>query len=269
MEFEKIVSKDNGQFKFLKRLKQKKYRDELGLYLAEGRKFLDFSEVPKEIIIKEGELERHPHLKDKIYKIISKNRGIRAIVLSEQLFKELSSQENSQGIILVYNAKYSNIEEFSDDIVVLDRIGDPGNLGTIIRLCDASGFNNLILIKGSVDIYNEKVVRSAMGSLFGINFVYLETEKAMEYLKNKGYKIYVTSLQENSISYTKAVLSNKNAFVFGNEGEGVSKKIIESGNEKLIIPIYGMAESLNVAVASGILLYKMREKKEEMEIRKE
>jgi TrmH family RNA methyltransferase len=141
----------------------------------------------------------------------------------------------------------------------LDRVADPGNLGTIIRLCDSVGFNTLILTKGSADCYNEKVIRSTMGSIFNVNIHYLESVELIKQLKNKNYKIFVTALDTTAITYNKIVLESKNAIVFGNEGVGVSKEILEIADSKVYIPIYGGAESLNVGVASGIVLYKVRE----------
>lgn len=251
---EKIISKDNELFKKLKKLKTKKYRDLEKLYLAEGRKFLEFSEEPYLIIFKEGIGENIIEL--------AKDHQCRKIILGEKLFKEVSSQENSQGVIICYNAKDGDLEKLSDDIIILNRVSDPGNLGTIIRISDAAGFKDIILTKGSVDCYNEKTVRSTMGSIFNMNIIYMEEDELIPFLKNKGYKVIVTALEKDSIPYTKMNLTNKNAYIFGNEGDGASKNIIEKSDEKIIIPIYGTAESLNVAMASGIILYEVRNKLE-------
>lgn len=132
-------------------------------------------------------------------------------------------------------------------------------MGTIIRVADASGFKDIILTKGSVDCYNEKCVRSSMGSIFNMNIIYMEEETLLRYLKENNYKLHVTALESNSIEYTKMKLDNKNAIIFGSEGNGVSKTFLKSANEIIIIPIYGSAESLNVAIASGIILYKIKE----------
>ena len=245
-----IGSKENELFKKLKKLKSKKYRDSEKLFLAEGRKFLDLDEEPKIIIFKEGIEEKILNKSDKY--------NSKKIILTEKLFKELSMQENSQGVILCYNSKLKVVEELDDNIVVLNRVSDPGNLGTIIRLTDAAGFKDIILTKGSVDCYNEKVVRSSMGSILSVNLYYVDEDEIVNLLKTKGYKLIVTALEKDSIPYTGLKLTNKNAFIFGNEGDGVSKDIIEKSDEKVIIPIYGSAESLNVAIASAILLYDVR-----------
>ncbi|MGL5656661.1 MAG: TrmH family RNA methyltransferase [Fusobacteriaceae bacterium] len=248
---EKIISAENNQFKLLKKLKQKKYREEYELYFAEGVKFLDFDIIPEYIIVREDFL-------DNIELKIS-NINCKKLLLPQQLFNQLTSQENSQGLILVYKIKYSKLEDFNSNIVILDKVADPGNLGTILRVCDAAGFKDIILVKGCVDIYNEKVVRSSMGSIFGVNFIYLDESEIFKFLKENNYQTFVTALDKTSIEYTSVKLTEKNAFVFGNEGVGVCKEFLDFSDEKVIIPIYGIAESLNVAMASGIFLYKMRE----------
>lgn len=250
---ELILSKDNDFFKKIKKLKNKKYREEYGLFLAEGKKFFDFEVLPEFVIyredIEEGSdiFQRGKHFKGKTVKI------------SEKLFRELTSQENSQGVIMGYRIREGEKERLQNNVVVLDGVSDPGNLGTILRVADAAGFKDILLTKGSADCYNEKVVRSSMGSIFNLNIVYMETFEMLSFLKDRGYRIHTTALDRTSIDYTNMILEDRNAFVFGNEGNGVSEIFLDNCDEKVIIPIYGTAESLNVAMASGIILYKSRE----------
>lgn len=250
---EYINSIENSSIKRVKRLKQRKYREEEKKFLAEGHKFLDFSYEPELIILKEG-IEKESNIEKKINKF-----QCRKIVVSEKIFSNLTSQENSQGVILIYSYVKSDLESLEKNIIVLDKVQDPGNLGTIIRVADAAGFKDILLSKGSVDCYNEKCVRSSMGSIFNMNIVYLGEENLVEELKKRGYKLLVTALEDNSIEYTQMKLTQKNAIVFGNEGNGVSEKFLKSADETIIIPIYGSAESLNVAMAAGIMMYKVRE----------
>jgi len=246
-----IKSKDNKLFKLIKKLKTKKYREKEQSFLAEGHKFLDFDNKPKYIILREdcysSFIEKAKNLTDKVY------------IFSTSLFKELSTQEHSQGVLLIYDYIPKQLVNLSNNIVVLDRVQDPGNLGTIIRLTDAAGLKDIILTKGSVDLYNDKVVRSSMGSIFNLNINYIEEKELIDLLKEKGYKIIATTLSEKSIEYTSMKIKEKNALIFGNEGQGISKKLIEASDESIIIPIYGIAESLNVSVASSIIIYKLRE----------
>lgn len=251
MEF--INSLDNSTIKKIKKLKQRKYREEEKKFLAEGRKFLDFTYTPDLIILKEN-FEDFENITTKLERF-----DCRKIVVNDKIFKDLTSQENSQGVILVYPYCETNIGKINNNIIVLDKIQDPGNLGTIIRAADATGFKDIILSKGSVDCYNEKCVRSSMGSIFNMNIVYMEELQLIQFLKEKKYKFLVTALENNSIEYTDITLNEKNAIIFGSEGNGVSDNFLKAADETVIIPIYGSAESLNVAMASGIILYKVRE----------
>ncbi len=248
MEF--VNSKENKIFKKLKKLKQKKYRAKEKLFIAEGHKFLDFSEEPEYMLLREGEEER--------YKKIEKFKCTK-LILSFRLFSEISTQENSQGIILIYKTFDGSLEKLQNNIVVLDRVQDPGNLGTIIRLVDAVGLKDIVLVVGSADVYNEKTVRSSMGSLFNLNINYVLEEELVALLKSKEYNIISSGLTNESVRYDNISLKNKNAIIFGNEGMGVSKNILNISNEIVKIPIYGSAESLNVGIAAGIILYKIRE----------
>jgi TrmH family RNA methyltransferase len=248
-----INSLENSTIKKIKKLKIKKYREEEQLFIAEGRKFLDFPFEPEIIIFRESyEITEEIQLKLKKFQC-------RKIVVSEKVFTQLTSQENSQGVIIIYPYIKGALENLQKNVVVLDKIGDPGNLGTIIRVADAAGFKDILLTKGSVDCYNEKVVRSSMGSIFNMNIIYMEEEELIALLKKEEYKIVVTALEKNSVSYTQMKLAEKNAIVFGSEGDGVSQNFLKVCDEKIIIPIYGIAESLNVAMASGIILYKTKE----------
>lgn len=247
-----INSKDNNLFKRIKKLKQKKYREQEKLFLAEGIKFLDFSKEPNYIFI-DSDFD-YSTIQKKLDKF-----SCDKYILSSQLFKQLTSQENSQGVILVYSFEENSLESLEDNIIVLDKVSDPGNLGTIIRTVDAAGFKDIILTNGSVDCYNEKTIRSTMGSIFNVRISYLDEEKMINFLKEKNYKLIATALDKTSIPYTEMKLSSKNAIIFGNEGNGICKNILNIADEKVIIPIYGTAESLNVAMACGIIIYKVRE----------
>lgn len=253
-----IRSKDNKFIKDLKKLKQKKYRDSENKFLAEGIKFLDYSEnIPEAIIAKEC-LSKDSIFLNKISKFSTK-----IIYVNEKIFNELSSQENSQGVLILYKKRNFDLKNLSDNILVLDDISDPGNLGTLIRICDAVNFKDIILTKGSVDAYNDKAIRASMGSILNINLIYLERKKILELLAEKNYKIFITYLDKTALPYNKLQLSSKNAIILGNEGQGVKDDFLNSvNNTKTIIPILGNAESLNVAIAGALILYKVCELQE-------
>ena len=118
---------------------------------------------------------------------ISKKQVFKNDVIT--VFEELSSQENSQGVIILYNKKNNDLKSLSNNLVILDDVSDPGNLGTIIRICDATNFKDIILTKGTVDAYNEKVIRATMGSILNVNLYYLEKSEIINFLKENNYSI--------------------------------------------------------------------------------
>ena len=205
-------------------------------------------------------------LKESRYEYFNKNYNIgehdNLTILKDELFNEVSTQENSQGIIFLYSKNLNTIDDIEGDVVILDDVQDPGNVGTIIRTMIATDFRNLILTKGSVDVYNPKTVRATMSGIFKLNVIYETSENIVKFLKEKNYLTISTALHEDSISYDEIEQKERNAYIFGHEGGGVSDYLIENSDIKAIIPIYGNIESLNVSVATGVFLYKMREKKE-------
>ncbi len=259
-----IVSPDNKFYKLLKKLEQKKYRDENNIFKAEGEKFLLEDISFNKIILKESKYE---YYKEK-YRIDEFNN---VTILKDNLFDDISDQDSSQGVILLYSSNLKKLTDIQGDVVILDNIQDPGNVGTIIRTLEATAFKNLVLTKGSVDVYNPKTVRATMGGIFKINIIYASQEDILSFLNNNNYKIISTALREDSINYDEIEIDKeKNAYIFGNEGNGVSDYFIENSHIKSIIPIYGDIESLNVGIASAVFLYKMREKHiKQAKIRKE
>ncbi len=174
---EVIRSRSNKRYKEVLKLQKKKGREELGLYIEEGLKQHEEEEEVEYVIMREG-LEAEKVLKEEDY-----------YVLSKELYRTLSSQENSQGMILIRKKKKEvSYEELEETVVLLDRVQDPGNVGTIIRTLDALGIKDLLLLKGSVDVYNPKCVRSSMGSLSRVRIKYVEEEEVIIEGKKRGYK---------------------------------------------------------------------------------
>lgn len=248
-----IASPDNKFYKLLKKLDKKKYRDENNIFKAEGEKFLNEDINFNKIIVKES---KYGYFNEK-YGI---GEHVNLTILKDNLFDEVSTQENSQGIIFLYSRNLNTINDIEGDAVILDDIQDPGNAGTIIRTMIAADFRNLILTKGSVDVYNPKTVRATMSGIFKLNVIYETPENIVKFLKKKKYMTIATALADDSVPYNEIELKERNAYIFGHEGGGVSEYMIENADVKAAIPIYGDIESLNVSVAAGIFLYKMREK---------
>ena len=175
----------------------------------------------------------------------------------KKLFSQISDTVNSQGIIAVVNCferEISSLDENFGSIVYLDCVADPGNMGTILRTCDAMGVDAVIASKGCVDIYNPKVVRATMASMFSIPIFCDVDESAVLYLKQKGFCVVGTVL-DGSVSVFDSNLKQKTVIVMGNEANGISDKVKQMCDLKIKIPMSGGAESLNVAVCCAMVLY--------------
>lgn len=256
-----ISSKDNEKLKYTRSLLKAKNRNSEKKYLIEGFRILSLAlEHNKEldyIFINEdfeGKSE-HRDLIDAFEK-----KGIDIYKTTNKNFKDLVDTENTQGIIGVKGFEENKIEDIldkTDFVVVLDRVQDPGNMGTIIRTADAAGVGAILVLKGSVDIYNPKVIRSTMGSIFSMNIVQVEEAKAIENLKQKEFSI-ASSYLDTTNQYDKADYGSKVALVIGNEANGICDSIISNSDILVKIPMYGSAESLNAAISSAILMYEIK-----------
>jgi RNA methyltransferase, TrmH family len=185
--------------------------------------------------------------------------GLHSIKLSPEQFAELSGVETPQGVLGVVRqlgCQFRDvIREDKTLIVFCMGVQDPGNLGTIIRSADAFGASGVILSKGTVDLYNPKVVRSTMGSLFHLPIVMTEDEReTIEHLRQKNVKIVATTLSARKNCYD-ADLTQSLAILVGNEGAGLGPESVALADEEIMIPMAGRAESLNVGISTAVLLY--------------
>ena len=246
-----IESKNNNLFKEIKKLKEKKHRIKSNKYLIEGLRFVEEAIKSKvsidSIIFTESFKEKNPDL------FLKFNENIKLIQMNEALLKQLCSTENPQGIVGVINMQ--NKELKSGELVILvDKVQDPGNMGTIIRTAHAAGAAGIVMTKGTVDIYNDKTLRSTMGSIFYIPIVEDDSLDFVKSLKKEGYKLVVSSLQGKN-NFFEENLQGKVMIAVGNEGNGVSDEVYDIADIKVKIPMPGEAESLNVAVATSIMIY--------------
>ena len=180
---------------------------------------------------------------------------IKTSILSNNLFNQIASTENPQGIIAVVKKRNYEKSIDGDFYLICDKVQDPGNLGTIIRTAHAAGVNGIILTKGTVDIYNDKTIRSTMGSIFYIPIFYDdENYNIIKTLKNEGFNLVATSLAESK-NFFEEDLKGKTILAVGNEGNGISSELFELADKKVKIPMPGGAESLNVSIATSIILF--------------
>lgn len=249
-----ISSRDNPDFRQLLKLHQRRYREQTGLFLAEGEKFLDYPDQLDTVILSQDRTDQ------------ARFSGISCPVLelSPSLFKELSRQENSQGVIAVCRLSRGKADPKAQVTVVGDELRDPGNLGTLIRTMDAAGFDQLILTRGSVDAWNDKTVRASMGSIFHIRICYMSVEELNDWLRINRISGVTTSLNPGSLDYRAAIWDFPLALILGNESRGVSSALSTPSDLTVHIPIYGQAESLNVSVSAAVLLYQLRTSLEQL-----
>ena len=250
-----ITSKDNEIVKEIKKLKEKKFRDQESKYIIEGIKLVkeaieEKAKISKIVVcedcLNDGTLEQ-----SLMYEIARFD----CIGVTEKVFKTITDVATPQGILAVIEKNTNSQIEYNEDIiVVLDGIQDPGNLGTILRTVDSVNLKQIILSEKCADAYNPKVVRSTMGAIFRVNIIESKNiiETLKEIKKNK-FKIMATSLETDNSIYT--IDYNKKAIVIGNEANGVSKEVLSLADEKVKIPMLGKTESLNAAVATGVILY--------------
>ena len=257
-----ITSKDNETVKMLKKLRDKKYRDQENCYIIEGIKLikeaiLENTEIKLVVICDDCKQDNEfdSELKYEIAKY-------ECIYVNEKIFLSITNVVNPQGIMAVVEKKNnSDSIDFNDELIlVLDDIQDPGNMGTILRTADSLNLKQIIVSKGSADVYNPKVVRSTMGAIFRINIIESDDlVKTVKEIKKHKVKIITTSLQTDKSMYD--VSYDKTAIVIGNEANGVSKEILDLADEKVKIPMLGKTESLNASVATAVILYEaMRNK---------
>ena len=253
---QRISSKDNEFVKHIKKLKDKKYRDQSNEYVIEGIKLVEEAinenAKIKQIVICEECIKTQEISKKLMYEIASFD----CIYVTENVFNSITEVKNPQGILAVIERKNSENEiNYNEDIIVaLDGIQDPGNLGTILRTVDSIGLKQILVSKKTADVYNPKVVRSTMGAIFRVKVIECDNlEKTLKEIKKYKYEIVVTSLQTNESIYD--IKYNKKIIVIGNEANGVSKEIQEMADKKVKIPMLGKTESLNASVATGIVLY--------------
>lgn len=251
-----ITSKDNKIFRHALSLKTKKYRDRYGEYLIEGPNLL--KEALKEEIDVEAVFVR-PEMTDEEAGIIEEGPELdrKTFILSNRLFDELKDTETSQGIVTVVRKRQDPSPKGrpGGNYVVLDRLQDPGNIGTILRTADAAGFDLAVLMKGTADPFSPKVVRSATGSLFRLPMVFVkDAEELAELVHSAGKRLIATAMDAEK-AYYDCDLEKDAAIIIGNEGNGISPELMMRADEKIMIPMAGNTESLNAAVAAGILMY--------------
>lgn len=243
-----ITSIQNYQVKSWRKLHTRKHRKNEKRFLIEGFHLIEEAvnsgwEIEM-VIVREGV--------DIPSTLVQQN----ITFVNTRVFKEISQTKTPQGIAAVVKMReFSNKD--SKFVLLVDAVQDPGNLGTIIRTADAAGFSHVVLGQGTVDLYNDKVIRATQGSIFHISITQANLSEEIKTLQEKNYTIIASAL-ENATDYRSVEVEGKAALIVGNEGTGIQKEMIQVVDKVVKIPIYGEAESLNVSIAAGILMYHMR-----------
>ena len=240
-----ITSLNNPTIKEISKLKNKKYRDLTNTYLAEGEHLVE--EAYKNNILTKIIL-----LEDTIC-----NYDIEKIYVTKEVMKKLTELDTPNKIIGI--VKKNTPLPIGNKILILDNIQDPGNVGTIIRSSVAFDIDTIVLSPNTVDIYNPKVIRSTQGMIFYTNIITLELKEFINEIKTKNYTIFGTNVR-NGKNIKEITLPEKFALVLGNEGQGVSKEIESLCDDNIYIKMSSKCESLNVSVATSILLYEVYNK---------
>ncbi len=250
-----ITSTSNPQVKNLQQLlKKAKLRKEQDVFLAEGMKM--FREAPKDQIQK-------VYISKTLYEEQGSDLlyGLEAEVLSDHVFAAVSDTKTPQGILCVLKQYHYTLADLlkkdAPHLLLLEDLQDPGNLGTIMRTAEGAGVDGVILNRTAVDLYNPKVIRATMGSVYRMPFLYVEDLKeVLPVLKEKGVRTYAAHLKGKRC-YDEEDYRTGCAFFIGNEGNGLSEELSGKADVRIRIPMHGKLESLNAAVAASILMYEV------------
>lgn len=246
-----ITSTQNTFVKYVKSLHAKKGRMQSAAFLVEGQKCVEelvasWPESLDTLIIEEG---KYFETADVVMQ-----KGGRVSRVATHVMNAICDSKTPQGIAAIAKIPQTSLSE-SGFIIALDDVQDPQNVGTIIRTADAAGCAGVVLSGSSADCYSPKAVRASMGSLFHLPVVYDELENVLSSLLEQGYSVACADLSGN-IDFS--LEPNKTCLVIGNEARGISEEVLRLSTHRVRIPIFGRAESLNAAVAAGILIYKIR-----------
>lgn len=261
-----ITSLKNDQIRFIKGLSARKNREESGSFFVEGlrgvREGLDSGFVVKLLVVSESfsKSALFSELKANTDSVNIFSESV-LLIVSDDVMRGICETETPQGIAAVFEIK--KITSLSgDSLVLLENLQDPGNMGTIIRTADAAGFDGVVATRGSVDCYNQKVIRSTAGSIFHIPVLMsgISGPDVADILHEQGYTLYAAHPRGN-VSCFDEPFCGKSCIVIGNEANGLTNEMIEKCDVLLTIPMPGSAESLNASVAAALLIYEKTRKK--------
>jgi len=256
-----VVGRQNPRVSYLRRLGNRRFRDQEKKFIVEGARFVWEalnSAWPVEMLVYTCKIIGNQ--RGEACLEIASGRGISIIEMEENLFSKLSGTDTPQGLMAVVRQRETipqdlQAADMPDLLVVVDGVQDPGNLGTIVRSADAAAASGVIVLKGSADVYNPKALRATMGSIFHVPVLQdYSSNEVMSYLKLRQIKTIAGDPYGGKAVYDSD-LTVPCALVVGNEARGAGTAVMEKVDERVRIPMPGKAESLNVAISTAILLY--------------
>ena len=255
-----ISSFTNDKIKYLRSLYRKKYRREENKFVIEGVRIIEEAlkeDIEIDSIFYSNYLFRNKRGEELLINL--QKYDLELIEITDKLLTEVADTQSPQGIIAIVNKGNNNLEDIivgkNELILIVDRIQDPGNLGTIIRTADAAGIIGVITTKGTTSFYNQKTLRATMGSIFRVP-VYREEslDNLIEILQGKEINLVVGDINGNQYHF-EVDYTQPTAIIVGNEGAGPNQSLIDLSDQTIKIPLLGGAESLNVAMATGVIVY--------------
>ncbi|SDQ44855.1 TrmH family RNA methyltransferase [Virgibacillus salinus] len=240
-----ITSVQNEKVKQWNKLHKRKGRTKSGTFFIEGFHLVEEAHKSEWEIV-EIIVQKDTHYPDWFDDYM-------VTVVGEKVLQYIARTETPQGVSAIIKMKEPKAI-MGNSILLIDSIQDPGNLGTVIRTADAAGFDAVMLGDNTVDMYNDKVIRSTQGSLFHLSISQVNIKEKIPQLKTEGFSVWASALS-NARQFNKLEVPEKTALIIGNEGAGIQSEIVDLADIVVKIPIYGEAESLNVSVAAGILMY--------------
>lgn len=266
LELERIESITNSKIKLAAKLHTNKYRKAENLFVAEGVRLVEMaaqSGWPMEYGLISDSAMNNPRAVAVVEQLMEK--GCPVYQVNDQLYDKATDTVTPQGLLLVLGYRIFTWQEVLNSnngdgsaplIAVMDAVQDPGNAGNIIRTADAMGCSGVVCLEGTTDIFADKVVRSSMGSIFNIPVMTgVNPDELMDVCHDNEVTLVATAVDETAIRHYLADYVSPCAIIFGNEGNGVSEKMLTESDQRVFIPMTGKAESLNVSAAAAILLY--------------
>ncbi len=258
-EITQITSASNNLVKLARSLERKKARTESNMFRAEGARLVEEGldcGFELSALLFSGEVLNRPHIRKLIDK--AKAQKARIGMVNDSILQSITMRDNAQSVVGIFHQKWAKIADFENQnlLVALERIKDPGNLGTIIRTLDSVGGKGIILLEESCDPYSTEAVRASMGSGFSVAIAKSSIKEMLEFARGCGFELVGTSLKATH-PHTQTDMGKKTILLMGNEQSGIDDELADACTKLVKLPMKGRADSLNLAIATGICLYEI------------